>query len=195
MFDVIEIVLQFFDRILLVVAVSITDLSPTCNSRLDRVAQIVIGNVLFQAFDKKRPFRTGPDKAHFSFQYVVHLGDFIDPKFSNNSSYSGDSWIVFRCPNWPQLRLSIFRHGAKLDQSKVPFILPDSLLAIENRAWAFQSDRDCSNQSERGGKNQADERNDNIDDSLRSQHETIAPKSMRQCDPFGGQVYDRNFAR
>lgn len=58
--------------------VRVTHLSPAGDAGLDRVAQAVEGDFLLQFLDEFRAFRARSDEAHFPFEHVPQLGQFVD---------------------------------------------------------------------------------------------------------------------
>src|SRR5262245_52701172 len=71
---VIEVVLQFLERVLLGGTVRITQLCPTSDAGLHRVSLAIIGNLLLERVDEFRTLGARPDETHVSAQDVPQLG-------------------------------------------------------------------------------------------------------------------------
>src|SRR5688572_23349501 len=78
-FDVVEVVLKFFPRVLDRGAVRVADLRPSGQPRFDQTPLGVIRNLLFELLGEERSFRSRPDQAHFAANDVEQLWQFINP--------------------------------------------------------------------------------------------------------------------
>jgi hypothetical protein len=76
--DIVQVVLQLFDRILDGGPIAIANLSPPGYSRLDAVPYVVIGDFGTELIYEIRPFGTRPDKTHFAVQDIEYLRKLID---------------------------------------------------------------------------------------------------------------------
>src|SRR5581483_11322301 len=72
-FDIIEIVVKLFDRVLFTVSVRVGDLRPAGDSGLHGESKMIIRDLLFEFGNKKRPLGSRADKTHLSLQHIHHL--------------------------------------------------------------------------------------------------------------------------
>ena len=87
-------------------------LRPAGEARLDKVAEVIEGNLLLVEIHADGPLRAGADEAHVTFQDVEELGDFINTGAAQEVTETGDPGIV-----WGGSGASIFRvqlHAAEL---------------------------------------------------------------------------------
>src|SRR4029450_3288480 len=129
--DVVEVILELLDGIFHRGAVAIPPLRPAGNSRLDRQALHVEGNLLLQRVDELGPFRPGPDEAHVPQEHVEELGHLVEPGLPEEAAHPGDPWIAILGPYRPGVLLRILPHGAELVQDEDPSVLPETRLSEE----------------------------------------------------------------
>ena len=72
-FDIVQIILQFFARIFFGGTVGKADLRPTGNARFDHVPHCIERDLFGQFRHELRALWTGTDEAHFATQYIVQL--------------------------------------------------------------------------------------------------------------------------
>src|SRR5215470_16765471 len=72
-FDVVEVVLMFFPRVLERSAIVIADLRPSGQPRFNQVTLGVIRNSLFELFDEDRAFGPRPDQSHLAANDIEQL--------------------------------------------------------------------------------------------------------------------------
>src|SRR5687768_6394799 len=77
--DIVQVILQLFDRILHRGPVAIANLGPSGYSRLDAVSDVVIRDFGTKLIYKIWPFRTRSNKTHFAVQDIEYLGKLINP--------------------------------------------------------------------------------------------------------------------
>gem|GEM_PF-5140230 len=77
-FNVEEIVAEFFKGCGFTGAVRVHDLSPSCDSGLHKVSQSVVRKLTGQLFDEFRPFRSRADERHVPFQHIEELRETIN---------------------------------------------------------------------------------------------------------------------
>src|SRR5262245_45442896 len=132
-FDVVEVVLMFFARVLERSAVGVTDLRPSGQSRFDQMTLGVIGDLLFKLFDEDLAFGARSDQSHLAAHDVDQLRQFIDPQFANPSADAGHARIATGGPN-RAVRFGVHPHRTKFDDPKYSVVKSDPLLQIEDGA-------------------------------------------------------------
>src|SRR5262249_14982242 len=145
-FDVIKIVLQFLNRIFHRRGVTVIDLRPPGQTRLDQMPLGVELNLLAQLLDEERAFGARADETHLAAQNIDELWDLVNAGFADESADAGDARVATLRP----LRLAVFfgvlPHRAGLDDLEDAPIFADPLLHVKDRARRFQLDRDrCEN--------------------------------------------------
>src|SRR5262249_1848346 len=129
-FDIVEIVLQFLNRVLHRRAVAVIDLGPTGQPRLDQMALGVELNLFAQLLDEERSFGARPDEAHLAAQNIDKLRNLVNAGFANESADAGDARVAVLRP----LRLAVFfgvlQHRAELDDFENATIFTDPFLRI-----------------------------------------------------------------
>src|SRR5580704_16424044 len=85
-FDIVQIILQFLNRIFDGGSVLIAYLRPTGYPRLDAMPDVIKRNLLTELLDEKRPFRTRPDETHLAFENIEDLREFINPQFTDDGT-------------------------------------------------------------------------------------------------------------
>src|SRR5882672_460488 len=108
-FDVVEIVLMFFPRVLDRSPIGVADLRPSGQPRFDQVTLGVIRNSLFKLFDEDRAFGPRPDQAHLAANDIEQLRQFINPSFANPPAHARHARIVFVGPDWA-VRFGVYAH-------------------------------------------------------------------------------------
>src|SRR3989454_4515935 len=73
MSNVIKIVLQFFDRILIALAVGIIHLRPASDPRFHQVPEMIEWDLLFIAFRAFCPLRARSDQTHLPTEHIPKL--------------------------------------------------------------------------------------------------------------------------
>src|SRR6266542_2491790 len=112
-FDVVEVVLMFFPRVLERSAIVVADLRPSGQPRFDQVTLGIIRNSLFELFDEDRAFGPRPDQAHLAANDIEQLRQFINPPFANPRAHA---------------------HRTELDDPECRVVKSDPLLQVEDRA-------------------------------------------------------------
>src|SRR5439155_22935105 len=144
--DVIKIVFQLLDRLFDGRAVRVAHLGPPRQAGFDTVAHVIERNLLGQHRHELGSFGPRPDEAHLAFQDVQELGQFIDPRASEETPNARYARIVDACPARLAIHLRVLRHAAELKQRELGASRTDPLLSIDDRLAVFQHDEDGGQQ-------------------------------------------------
>ena len=146
MFDVMEIVAYTFGEI--GVSPQAVHLGPPRQAGLNKMACIVVCDFMLEICDQFRPLGSRANQAHFSFEDVPELRDFVDVPLAHESANLQTSRIIFRRPSNDAIFLGIEAHTANLDHFKRFAFTPEASLAVEDRAWRFKKNERAKNQDD-----------------------------------------------
>ena len=136
MADVIQIEPQFLDGILKICAVRIIDLRPSSDSGSDKVAQMIVRNLLFVDLGALDPLRAWSNEAHLASENIPKLGQFIEAALAEEGTESGDAMVA-------NARVDVafgrFAHSAKLPHGEDAPAESNPRLAEDCRTAAFQA--------------------------------------------------------
>src|SRR2546423_5418037 len=88
--DVIKIVFQFFDRILIALAIGIIYLRPARDAGFYQVAEMIERDLLLVALGALDPLRPRSDQAHVPAKHVPKLWQLVEPEFPEPPSHLRD---------------------------------------------------------------------------------------------------------
>lgn len=159
-FHVPEVVLDAFGEI--GVAAETVDLSPSGHAWFGVVTGIVMRNVVFEVLNEFGAFRAGADKAHFAFEDVPELGDFVDVIFAHESANAEAAWVVFLTPLGTFAGFCIEFHGANLEDVEGFANNAGAALAVEDSTSGFEPDEGTKEGDDGGGGDEADEAADDV---------------------------------
>jgi hypothetical protein len=117
-FDVVQVVLKFFDGVFDAGAIRVAYLCPAGYAGFDDVAAVVIGNLFAQLIDKKRTFRARPDKAHLPHEHVEQLRQFVNTYAADKASDTRGAVIVLAGPARLAVLFGIAAHAAKFQDGE-----------------------------------------------------------------------------
>jgi len=100
-FDVVEVVLEFFHGVFNRGAVGEVDLRPAGQAGFYQVPRLIKRNLFFKFPHEFRAFGPWADEAHFSFEHVPELGEFVQPAFAEEIADFGDTSVFFFRPFCP----------------------------------------------------------------------------------------------
>src|SRR5438094_3884322 len=130
--DVVQIVLELFQRVVDGRSVAVLDLSPARDPRLDGKPLHVEGDLLLQVLDELGPLRARPDEAHMPHEDVEELRKLIQTRPPQEGSHTRHSRVALRGPHRPRLLLGVLAHGPKFVQDEDTAVLAGPGLAEEN---------------------------------------------------------------
>src|SRR5690606_24909865 len=93
--DVIKIVLDFFACAVDIGRITLTNLGPAGNARLDHMAVNIKRQALVEVLDKLGLLRPGPDQAHVAFQNIDELRQLVYAVFTYHTPHPGNARVVF----------------------------------------------------------------------------------------------------
>src|SRR5688572_493367 len=76
------------------VASPAADLSPSGNTRLQRMPRHVAGNISPKNLNEVRPLGARADQAHVSTQHIEKLGKLVQPRRPKDSAQTGDPFVL-----------------------------------------------------------------------------------------------------
>src|SRR6266404_5313738 len=155
--DVVQIVLELFQRIVDGRSVAVLDLSPARDPRLEGKPLHVEGDLLLKVLDELWPLRARPDEAHVPHEDVEELRELIQTRPPKEGSHTRHSRVALRGPHRPRLLLGGLPHGPKLVQDEDTAVLAGARLAVENRARRLELDDGGHQQHEGGGQDESAE--------------------------------------
>ena len=82
------------------------------------MAQAVEGDFLLQFLDEFRAFRARSDEAHFPFEHVPQLGQFVDAGLADDFPHLGDARVGFHGPD-STVFLGVGTHGAEFVDGEI----------------------------------------------------------------------------
>ena len=94
-FNINDVIFKALHHLVDILRVSIFDLPPGCNTGTDLVEVFVMGSFQHDLVDEELSFRPWSHNAHFSYQYIVELGDLIEADLSEKAAEGRDPWIQF----------------------------------------------------------------------------------------------------
>src|SRR5450631_2087885 len=86
--DVEQIVLEFFQRILIGRAVGVAQLRPPGNAGFDRMSLRIIRDLLAETANERGSLGPRPDEAHFPREYIEQLRQLVEPGLADNGAHS-----------------------------------------------------------------------------------------------------------
>ena len=194
MLDVKEVVLQLDFVLFHRRPVAVLDLRPTGDSRAQRMALAVIGNLFFQHVGELRLFWPRSNKTHIPAQNIHELRKFVDAENADKPSYPCNAGVSVGGPRRSRSQ-GFGPHRAELENLKVPSLATDSSLPKEHGSAALDKHREGYQEHYRQGQNDTHGRDDNIDRPLCSKDKAWLPKSVGQNQPTGGEMINQNAAR
>src|SRR5438132_3692870 len=116
--DVVQIVLELFQRVVDGRSVAVFDLSPARDPRLDGKPLHVEGDLLLKVLDELWPLRARPDEAHVPHEDVEELRELIQTRPPQEGSHTRHSRVALRGPHRPGLLLGVLdRKSTRLNSS------------------------------------------------------------------------------
>jgi hypothetical protein len=125
------------------------DLRQSGHAGANRFAQAVGGNASGEFFGKEGAFGTGSDEAHFTFENIDQLGEFIQMPAAQEAPNAGDPGIVLTGEDGSGLLFRIMVHRAEFVEGEFSAALSDPSLAIERGSSAGPADKQGDEQQER----------------------------------------------
>ena len=146
MLDVIKVVLEFDQGVLYGGAIALFDQAPAGHAWFDGVTDAVEGDVCGQFIDEFGALGAGADGAHFAFEDVQELGEFVYVGFAQEFADAGDAVIVFLGPDGA-VPFGFGDHGAEFVHPERAPAFANSLLGVEDGAGGIE----VNSKSQEGG--------------------------------------------
>jgi len=180
--DVLQIQLYLGPNIVQALIIRMIDLGPPRDAGQDLLSILVAGHLVPKVLEDLGLFGPGADDVHVSLQHIHELGQLVQAIFPENVTDGGDPRIILRGPNLPS-PIGVRDHGAELvdpkqsatavrppaaltrggGRSTPPPIQADTLLHVEDRSWRRELHQNGDGEEERGGQDEADQGNRNIE--------------------------------
>ena len=147
--------------------------------------------------DQLRTLRTRADEAHFTYQNVPELGDFIDVPFPHESTRFKYPEVSFDSPADPIL-FTIQVHGPDFKNFEMLSIPSHAHLTIKNGASAFQPDHEAKTCEDRHGNEESKKTAQDVYDTFyvlvegRMQRQMADPKDGNSIHRFQMQATKQN---
>src|SRR5436305_512077 len=158
------------------------------------MAFIIEGDIPFELPDKFRTFRSRTNDRHLTPHYIPQLRQFVDTRPSEETSYTGDTWIFFFRPARYSIAFSLKIHCPKFDCSKWLPEQSGSLLEKERRSFRIQPDGQHNQRNERQSHRQQGYCQYNINGSLHKFIQTLIARREILQKPEVADISNRNFA-
>src|SRR2546430_8939728 len=130
--DVVEVVLQFFERIFDRSAVTVFDLGPAGDAGLHGQPFHVVRNLFLEGMDEFRTLGAGSDEAHVAQQDVEELRQLVEPCPSEQRPDPRHSRVTLLRPDRTGSLFRIPAHRAEFVENENAAVLAGAGLAIEN---------------------------------------------------------------
>src|SRR5690606_8727133 len=114
--DVEQVELQLFPGVVDRGAVGIAQLGPAGQSRLHRVAHVVVADLAVELVDELRPLRARADEAHVTGQHVEQLRQLVQPGHADEAANARGAIVVAAGPARHAVLLRVGAHAAELHQ-------------------------------------------------------------------------------
>ncbi len=166
MFDIIEIVFEFPPGVLDAGAVGIGDLSPSSEPRLDKEAFQEEGDLLSELFGEFRAFGSWSNERHVSAENVEELGDFVNAKFTEDTSQRRDPGIAIPGGPLDPVLFGIGDHGPDLVEVEFFTATAKAFLAVEDGS-AMEDELENNSEDEERHEDHADcDRRGDVEDTF-----------------------------
>ena len=153
------------------------------------MAQAVEGDFLLQFLDEFRAFRARSDEAHFPFEHVPQLGQFVDAGLADDFPHLGDARVGFHGPD-STVFLGVGTHGAEFVDGE---ILPEqahATLPVNDGAGRFHTDGNGGEKHDGRCADQQAERGEQVESPFEAAQGTsgIERKAFFREQPFGADL-------
>lgn len=159
-FHVPEVVFDAFGEV--GIAAEAVDLGPAGHAGFGVVTGVVVGDVVFEVLDEFGAFGAGADEAHFAFEDVPELGDFVDVVFAHEGADAEAAGVVFLAPLGAFAGFGVEFHGADLEDVEGFADDAGAALAVEDGTAGFEPDEGAEEGDDGGGEDEADEAADDV---------------------------------
>src|SRR5437879_2356917 len=190
--DVVQIVLELFQRVVDGRSVAVLDLSPARDPRLDGKPLHVERDLLLKVLDELWPLRARSDEAHVPHEDVEELRELIQTCPPKKGSHTRHSRVALRGPYRPGLLLGVVAHGPKLVQDEDTAVLTGPGLAVQNRARRLELDGSGHQQHDGGGQDESAECQDDVEEALDDLRAGSLHETIRKDDPTRSQRGSEN---
>src|SRR5205823_2358689 len=112
--DVVEIVLELFNRVFDACPIRVADLRPAGHARLDYVTLAVERDALRQLAHELGAFRSRSDETHFPDEHIPQLRHFVEARPPEKSTNRGHARVVRGTPYGTGRRFRVDAHRAEL---------------------------------------------------------------------------------
>src|SRR2546426_5234625 len=140
--DVVEVVLELFQRVFDRGAVAILDLGPAGNARLGSEAMDVEGYFRLELTHEVGSLGSRTYQAHLAAEDIGELRNFVQPGPAQDAPDARYPWVAVAGPHGACLQLGVAPHGAEFDQPENSPSLPQPLLTVEDRPWRVEPDEE-----------------------------------------------------
>jgi len=159
-FHVPEVVFDAFGEV--GVTAQAVDLGPAGHAGFGMVAGVVVGDVVFEVLDEFGAFGAGADEAHFPFEDVPELGDFVDVVFTHEGADAEAAGVVFLAPLGAFAGFGVEFHGTDFEDVEGFADDAGAALAVEDGTAGFEPDEGAEEGDDGGGEEEADEAADDV---------------------------------
>ena len=174
-------------------AIAVSHLGPAGHTRLDAVPDVVERNLLLQLGDKARALRSRPDQAHLALKNTDELRQFVDAHLADECTDAGNARVVLGCPARHTVFFGIGAHAAELQAHERASAQTHTFLAIDDRARAFELDRQSGQHHHRRGDQDQQRRREQIKHALDQGTQPALHETVPIHQPAGLEAVGRDF--
>src|SRR5580704_7384388 len=131
------------------VAAKTVYLSPAGDAGFDRMASVIMRDLVLKVPNQLRAFRPRPHEAHLAFEHIPELWDLVDVPLPHKSADSKAARVIFRGPADFPVFFRIEPHTANLQHLEGLAIPAESPLAVQDRSGRFEINQGAEDRDER----------------------------------------------
>lgn len=155
-FDVVEVVFEFFHGVFDAGGVALLDLGPAGDAGFDSVAPLIKGDLALKLLYKLDLFGTGTDDAHVALQNIPQLRQLVQAEAAQDTAHGSDT-IIIVAGKLGAISLCVNPHGAKFHDAKRASALPDTVLPKQDGTGRADTDQEGRHEAQRNGHGQGND--------------------------------------